>query len=151
MISPCLLCLYLGRYCYFFDHHGNFDGHTEPVMTVIYSSDEQHLISSGLDQTVRCWEVATGKCIQVLKRHAGLVSTAVCRSVALARDASKVDTGSPEVIPPRSTASLFSGSFDETIKRWSLETRSCLSTLRVSYPYEGMNISQDSTKLKERP
>ncbi|MBD2033766.1 NACHT domain-containing protein [Leptolyngbya sp. FACHB-321] len=119
------------------------EGHTEPVMTVTYDSDEQHLISGGLDQTVRYWEVATGKCIQVLKGHTGLVSTMVCQPIALARDTgNQVGTDSPETVLPQATASLFSGSFDETIKRWSLETRSCTSTLRVPRPYEGMNISQ---------
>jgi WD40 repeat protein len=37
---------------------------------------------------------------------------------------------------------LFSGSFDETIKLWDIETGRCLQTLRVPRPYEGMNITQ---------
>ncbi|HEY9626114.1 MAG TPA: hypothetical protein V6C84_02325 [Coleofasciculaceae cyanobacterium] len=118
------------------------EGHTAPVMTVTYDSDEQYLISGGLDQTVRCWEVATGKCVQVMKGHTSLVSTMVCQPLVLAHDTgNQVDTDSPEAVLPRSAAALFSGSFDETIKRWSLETRSCQSTLRVPCPYEGMNIS----------
>ncbi len=119
-----------------------FEGHTEPVMTVVYDGDGRHLISGGLDQTVRYWEVATGKCVQVMKGHTGLVSTMVCQSITLAHDtASQEDADFPEVVSQRSTPSIFSGSFDETIKRWSLETRSCTSTLRVPRPYEGMNIS----------
>ena len=57
------------------------------------------------------------------------------------------DIPAAEIVQPfyystlRFTASLFRSSFDETIKRWSLETRSCQSTLRVPRPYEGMNIS----------
>ncbi|MBW4518991.1 MAG: hypothetical protein KME16_04740 [Scytolyngbya sp. HA4215-MV1] len=43
---------------------------------------------------------------------------------------------------------LVSCSFDQTIKHWSLETRSCQSTLRVQHPYEGMNIS-DTIGLNE--
>ncbi len=117
------------------------EGHTEAVMTVIYSSDEQHLISGGLDQTVRCWDVATGQCVQVLKGHTSLVSTIARQPIARSHTASKVDADAPEIIRPQSTTTLCSGSFDETIKRWSLKTRSCQSTLRVPRPYEGMNIS----------
>ncbi len=96
-------------------------------MAVIYSSDEQHLISGGLDQTMGCWEIATGQCVQVLKGQTGLVSTMVCQPIALACDAaSQADANAPEAVLPRSTSSLFSGSFDETIKRWSLEPyRAC--------------------------
>ena len=36
---------------------------------------------------------------------------------------------------------LASGSADETIKLWHLETGECLKTLRADRPYEGMNIT----------
>ncbi len=36
---------------------------------------------------------------------------------------------------------LASGSFDETIKLWDLETGECLQTLRADRLYEGMNIT----------
>ncbi|MBW4472466.1 MAG: hypothetical protein KME45_19150 [Stenomitos rutilans HA7619-LM2] len=86
--------------------------------------------------------VKTGKCAQVLKGHTDLVSTMMCQLNVPAKDSgNQADADSPKVVPLQSTSSLFSGSFDETIKRWSLETLLCQSTLRVPRPYEGMNIS----------
>jgi len=35
---------------------------------------------------------------------------------------------------------LLSGSFDETLRFWDLQTSECLKTLRAERPYEGMNI-----------
>jgi WD40 repeat protein len=119
-----------------------FEGHTGAVVTVIYSPEGQHLISGGFDQTIRCWEIATGQCIQVLKGHTGLVLTLVCQSAApLLAPASQIEASFPSKISSQAMPTIFSGSLDETIKRWSLETRSCLSALRVPRPYEGMNIS----------
>jgi WD40 repeat protein len=126
-----------------------FEGHSGAVVTVVYSPDGQHVISGGFDQTVRCWEIVTGKCSQVMKGHTGLVSSVMCQSAPLLPHATnQPDATSLEAIPPQTTATLFSGSFDETIKRWNLETRSCLATLRVPRPYEGMNISH-TTGLNE--
>lgn len=116
------------------------EGHTGAVTTVHYSPDGQHLISGGLDQTIRLWEIATGKCIQVLKGHSGLVSTLACQSAAALNTVTQRAIASGEAISTQAPSFIFSGSFDETIKRWSLETRSCLSTLRVPRPYEGMDI-----------
>nr|WP_256871899.1 hypothetical protein [Nostoc sp. TCL26-01] len=36
---------------------------------------------------------------------------------------------------------LASGSNDETIKLWDVQTGECLKTLRSDRPYEGMNIT----------
>ncbi|MHC5721918.1 MAG: WD40 repeat domain-containing protein, partial [Nostoc sp.] len=36
---------------------------------------------------------------------------------------------------------LASGSKDETIKLWNVETGECLKTLRANRPYEEMNIT----------
>lgn len=36
---------------------------------------------------------------------------------------------------------LASGSADESIKLWEVQTGACLKTLRLPRPYEGMNIS----------
>jgi WD40 repeat protein len=37
--------------------------------------------------------------------------------------------------------SLTTGSQDETIKLWTLETGECFQTLKAERPYEGMNIT----------
>ncbi len=35
-----------------------------------------------------------------------------------------------------------SGSQDETIKLWDVQTGECLKTFRANRPYEGMNITE---------
>lgn len=118
-----------------------FEGHTAPIATVIYSPDGKQLISGEFDQTIRLWDITTGQCIQVLKGHTGLISSLSCQSAYLPVNVSQINESFPELLSPQAIPTIFSGSFDETIKRWSLETRSCQSTIRVSRPYEGMNIS----------
>lgn len=120
-----------------------FEGHTAPIATVIYSPDGKQLISGGFDQTIRLWDITTGHCIQVLKGHTGLISSLAGQSAYRpSGNVSQISECSPDALSHQVTPTLFSGSFDETIRRWSLETRSCQSTLRVFRPYEGMNISR---------
>jgi WD40 repeat protein len=45
------------------------------------------------------------------------------------------------LLHPSDDNTLFSSSFDETIKLWNLATGDCLRTLRTLRPYEQMNIS----------
>lgn len=92
-------------------------GHTGPVAAVAYSPDGQQLISGGFDQTIRVWDLVTGDCLQVLSGHQGLVSALLCRF-----------------------GHIFSSSFDGTIHRWDLASGAGVAALRVSRPYEGMNI-----------
>ncbi|UBF29441.1 hypothetical protein K9N68_01455 [Kovacikia minuta CCNUW1] len=137
-----------------------FEGHTAAIATVRFSPNGQQLISGGFDQTIQIWDIATGKSIQVLQGHTGIVSTLVCQSVNLSSECVRGGgqnhaclSGSTlrsqrDALSPPASCSIFSGSFDETIKCWSLETRSCHSTLRVPRPYEGMNISH-TTGLNE--
>ena len=42
-------------------------GHTGAVSSVAYSPDGTHLASGSDDRTVRVWQLASGKCITVLK------------------------------------------------------------------------------------
>ena len=41
----------------------------------------------------------------------------------------------------RDGKTLFSGSNDETVKVWDVQTGQCRETLRAPRPYEGMNIT----------
>jgi WD40 repeat protein len=45
-------------------------------------------------------------------------------------------------IKPFPKQTLISGSQDETVKLWNLETTDCFETWRPPRPYEGMNISR---------
>src|SRR5262249_658270 len=48
---------------------GRYLGHKSQVNSVAISPDEKHLVSCGVDGTVRIWEVETGKEIKQHKDH----------------------------------------------------------------------------------
>jgi WD40 repeat protein len=83
------------------------------------SPDGKTLVSGGEDNTVRVWNLETGKCNWIREEHTNWV-----RSVAFSFDGTMVASGSE----------------DETIKIWDAKTGNCLKTLRVFKPYEGLNI-----------
>src|SRR5207244_2179047 len=76
-------------------------GHKNAVSSVILSADGQTLISGSDDQTIKVWNLSTGKLQRTLTGHTGLVF-----SVALSADGQ----------------TLISGSRDQTIKVWKLST-----------------------------
>ncbi|MBD3883297.1 hypothetical protein IFO70_16140 [Phormidium tenue FACHB-886] len=113
-----------------------FQGHTAPVGTIAFSPDGGYLASGSFDQTLKLWNLKTGKCVRTLEEHKGTVlSISFYTQPCLAGQ----EASPPEMMQGIDPI-LFSGSFDETIKLWNLETGRCLQTLRVPRPYEGMNI-----------
>jgi WD40 repeat protein len=74
-------------------------GHTNWVMSVAFSPDGKTLASASVDQTIKLWDVATGKEQATLKGH-----TEVVFSVAFSPDGKR----------------LASGSKDGTIKLWDV-------------------------------
>ncbi len=78
------------------------------------------LASSSEDQTVKLWDLSTGRCLKTFEGHTQLVW-----SVAFSSD----------------SQILASGSQDDTIKIWDVRTGECIKTLRNDRRYEGMNIS----------
>jgi WD40 repeat protein len=83
-------------------------GHSRWVMAVCISPDSQSVISGGLDNAIRVWNLETGDLMQTLKAHTKPVN---CLSV------------SPD------SRMLASGSDDHTIKLWNLTNGSLLHTL----------------------
>lgn len=83
-------------------------GHSRWVMAVCISPDGHSVISGGLDNAIRVWNLETGSLMQTLKAHTKPVN---CLSV------------SPD------SRMLASGSDDHTIKLWNLTNGSLLHTL----------------------
>jgi WD40 repeat protein len=97
-----------------------FVGNNGTVLSLVFDSQRNTIISSGIDSTIKIWSVDAAKCIQVLEGH----ETAI-RAIALT--------------PDRQT--LISSSTDGTIRQWDLETGQTQKILRSERPYEEMNIA----------
>jgi WD40 repeat protein len=98
-------------------------GHTDAIWSLDFDLDGHTLVTGSADRSVRVWDVRDGSCLHTLCGHTNWVI-----SVALATD---VD----------GTKIVASGSQDETIRLWNAETGTFLRTMRVTRPYEEMNIT----------
>jgi predicted amidohydrolase len=83
-------------------------GHSYRVRSVVYSPDGRYLASGSDDNTIKIWEVATGKQLRTLTGHSSVVLSVVY---------------SPD------GRYLASGSSDKTIKIWEVATGKELPTL----------------------
>ena len=104
-------------------------GHSHSVNSVAYSPDGQTLASGSNDNTIKLWNVNTGKLLQTLKSHSYSVN-----SVAYSPD----------------SQTLASASGDNTIKLWNVKTGELLQTLKshsvnsVAYSPDGQILSSAS-------
>lgn len=102
-------------------------GHTNWIQSVTFSPDSQLLASASNDQTIRLWDVATGDCLNTLHGHTHRIWVVGFEPAG---------SLPPSERPPL----LISGGEDETLRCWDVLTGECVRTLRVTRPYEAMNI-----------
>jgi len=103
-----------------------FEGHTDEIKSVAISADGRYAASGGLDQTVRIWNLTTGKEEQVLRGHTGQVW-----SVAFHPN----------------TRQVLSGSWDGTVRLWDIKTG--MESKRITNPKDvnGVAITRDGSKI----
>ena len=125
------------------------EGHAEAVSSVFLSRDGRYALSGSRDQTLKLWDVASGRCLRTLEGH-----TRAIGSVALSGDACYALSGSNDCtlrlweIPSGCCLRTFeghtewvysvslsangryalSGSADRTLKFWDVSTGRCLRT-----------------------
>ena len=78
-----------------------FTGHTDHVMSVVMSADGSRIVSGSYDNTIRVWDVVSGREVAKLEGH-----TSGVRSVVMSVDGSRI----------------VSGSDDMTIRVWDVES-----------------------------
>ncbi|KAJ3114149.1 hypothetical protein HK098_007453 [Nowakowskiella sp. JEL0407] len=84
------------------------EGHTDPVISVAISNDSDRIVSGSGDNTVKIWNVNTGKEIRTLAGHTNYVT-----AVAISNDGDRI----------------VSGSWDNTVKIWNANTGKEIRTL----------------------
>ncbi|KAF5340657.1 hypothetical protein D9611_007285 [Ephemerocybe angulata] len=107
------------------------EGHSNWVMSVVFSWDGSKIISGSADKTVRVWNASTGKVQSVLTGHSG-----VCTSVAISSDGSWI----------------VSGSEDQTVRIWDAMTGTAHRVLvghdddvvAVAFSWDGSRICSGS-------
>jgi WD40 repeat protein len=141
-------------------HHKNIDqreyvneliGHTDLVMSVALSSDGLYAVSGSWDNTVRVWELFSGRCIGLLEGHTGgIVSIVISPDGRFAMSASLdntariwcLETGQCVQILEGHTGRVesvafnhsghcaVSGSWDNTVRVWGLSSGRCIKSLK---------------------
>ncbi|MCP5104203.1 MAG: DUF4365 domain-containing protein [bacterium] len=84
-------------------------GHDGVVWSVAVTPDGKRAVSGSEDQTLKVWDLNSGKCTATFKGHKAWIS-----SVAVTRDCKRA----------------VSGSYDKTVKVWDLISGECLATMQ---------------------
>ncbi|RJP19934.1 MAG: serine/threonine protein kinase, partial [Candidatus Abyssobacteria bacterium SURF_5] len=130
-------------------HVRTFEGHTDSVQSVVFSSDNRFALSAGWvkDRTLRLWDLRTGHCLRIFK--GGVQSVALSANGRLAlSDASDcklrlwdIETGHclrtfkghTETVNSVALSSdgrfAMSGAYDNTLRLWNIETGQCLRVI----------------------
>jgi WD40 repeat protein len=103
-----------------------FEGHTDEVKSVALSGDGRYAVSGGIDQTVRVWDLATGKEYKVLRGH-----TKQVWSVAFHPNGRQV----------------FSASWDASARLWDITTGADVKRFNHRLDLNGLAVSRDGGKL----
>lgn len=125
-------------------------GHKSSVISVTWSKDGEFLATASRDNTIKIWQVSSGRCIQTLVGHTSGVTSANWspngkQIVSGSRDKSikiwdiesgrclKTFTGHTDVVVSTlwniDESSILSISWDMTLKIWDINSEKCIHTL----------------------
>ena len=85
------------------------EGHSDLVYCVAFSADQRRALSGSRDNTIRLWNLDTGRCVRVFEGHTDWVS-----SLAWSGDQRRA----------------LSGSHDNTLRLWDVQKGRCLRVLK---------------------
>jgi len=83
------------------------DGHGSGLRSLIFTPDNQTLISASIDKTIRLWDIKTGTCLRVFEGHQAAIWSVVVSE----------------------NQQIVSASEDQTVRIWDLASGQCLRTL----------------------
>jgi WD40 repeat protein len=106
-------------------HVKAFEGHQDAITQVVFSPDGKQLVSSGVDQTVRLWDVSTGKEVVTFHEEAA----ALC--AAFSPDGQRV----------------VSGSADHTVKLWTPPGNAVRTIKTEKSRINNVEFSRDGRRL----
>lgn len=115
-----------------------FKGHTDRVNSVAFSPDGKMLVGGSEDNTVRLWEVATGKLLRTIS-HNGKV-----RSVAFSPDGKILASGSG---PPAANEKKGKGDGPGAVQLWNSQTGQLIRTMRSRWVVWCIAFSPDGKIL----
>ncbi|GAB1543678.1 NB-ARC domain-containing protein [Scytonema sp. NUACC21] len=115
--------------------------HEGHVFSVCFSPDGQAIASSSADQTIKFWAVNTGQCFQTLQGHTYWVLCIAFSPIPSVPTLVRAVGGI-----------LASGSADQTVRLWDVETGQCLKILQghnnhvlsVSFSPDGQTLASAS-------
>ena len=91
----------------------SLEGHTGGVWALSLHSDSRTLVSGSTDKSTRIWDLHTGHCTHIFRRH-----TSTVRCQAIAQDSVDVDSNGELLLP--NGPLIVTGSRDKTLCVWRL-------------------------------
>ena len=122
---------------------GTFTGHTAPIVCLAFSFNGQQIVSGSYDRTLKLWDTQTGHLIRTLYGHTKPVYSVLFKASSNSEGGSTTQNQTANTSSSSDTEdTVVSGSFDETIRFWHVNSGINQRVMRVTRPYEGMNITR---------
>jgi sugar lactone lactonase YvrE len=103
-----------------------FDGHSDEIKSVALSTDGRYAVSGGVDQTLRIWDIASGKEDKLIRGHSKQVW---------------------EVLFHPNGRQVFSASWDASARLWDIKTGNEIKRFGHRLDINGLALSRDANSL----